>query len=159
MVVSCLGFVEAVRTARRREGAAESESESQKSWQFGARTKPSSWGHRATGRAAHAASILMGLGIEDSGYALATGLLLVICLLCICCVVIELRTCRALNEEERARRRSMRYTGITSGDRSQPIELIGSRPEDERPAGVDWSISMWALERGKYAKGDRGFRA
>jgi hypothetical protein len=114
---------------------------------------------RRRGRAAHAASILMGLGIEDSGYALATGLLLVICLLCICCVVIELRTCRALNEEERARRRSMRYTGITSGDRSQPIELIGSRPEDERPAGVDWSISMWALERGKYAKGDRGFRA
>ena len=101
----------------------------------------------------------MGLGIEDNGYALATGLLLVICLLCICCVVIELRTCRAPNEEERARRRSMRYTGITSGDRSQPIELIGSRPEDERPAGVDWSISMWALERGKYAKGDRGFRA
>ena len=87
------------------------------------------------------------------------GILLLIACLCVFCVIIELRTCRALNEEERARRKSMRYTGISSGNRSQPIELIGSRPEEERPSGVDWSISMWAAERGKYSKGDRGFRA
>ena len=36
------------------------------------------------------------------------------------------------------------------------IELIGARPDNERPPGVDWTISCWSQKRGEYAGSDRG---
>ena len=42
---------------------------------------------------------------------------------------------------------------------TEHIELIGARPNDERPAGVDWSISTWSAKRGEYAMSDRGSKS
>ena len=33
----------------------------------------------------------------------------------------------------------------------------GARPVSERPPGVDWTISLWAEERGEYCPTDRGY--
>ena len=75
--------------------------------------------------------------------------------ICACVVVVECRQCRADAVEERERRRRTKLNGIATD--SQTIELIGARPNDERPPGVDWSISTWADKRGEYAPGDRGY--
>ena len=75
--------------------------------------------------------------------------------LCVCCVAIELRQCQKDWVEEAERKRRTKLSGI---DPDHPaIELIGKRPDNERPYGVDWTISMWADERGQYSPSDRGF--
>ena len=97
------------------------------------------------------------MALQD-GYLIFVAILAGFALLCVCCVIIELRTCRQLSLEEAERKRHAKYNGITSGNLREPIELIGSRPEHERPQGVDWSISMWSpAGRGKYGESDRGY--
>ena len=77
------------------------------------------------------------------------------CILLICIIVLisELRSCRSDWAEDIERKRRIKLNGISD---PVSIELIGSRPDSERPAGVDWSISLWAEERGEFCKGDRG---
>ena len=77
-------------------------------------------------------------------------------LLCCCCVLNEMRQCRAAWAEEVELKRHKKLNGLTIRDDGKAIELIGSRPDHERPAGVDWSISMWSGKRGQYGPGDRG---
>ena len=74
--------------------------------------------------------------------------------ICACCVAVELRQCRKDWDDEAERRRRTKLNGI---DEPAAIELIGARPESERPPGVDWSISLWAEKRGEYSAGDRGY--
>ena len=56
--------------------------------------------------------------------------------ICVCCVIAEIRLCARLSAEDERARRNMKYTGIQSGGSREPIELIGSRPASERPPGV-----------------------
>ena len=77
-------------------------------------------------------------------------------MLCACCVLFELRHSRQRFLEEAELKRHRVFNGLGQQD-DTPIELIGSRPDDERPAGVDWSISMWGTTRGEYDETDRGF--
>ena len=79
-------------------------------------------------------------------------------LCCGACIFAEVRQCRRLWEEDRELRRHQKLNGLHSGPLSDaPIELIGSRPHDERPQGVDWTISMWASQRGQYDPENRGY--
>lgn len=78
-----------------------------------------------------------------------------ILVICICCVVLELRQCSRDWVEDAERKRRTKLNGIATD--CPAIELIGSRPEGERPPGVDWSISLWAEKRGEYCSEDRGY--
>ena len=84
------------------------------------------------------------------------GLILAACIFLICIIVVisELRSCRSDWAEDAERKRRIKLNGISD---PVTIELIGSRPDSERPAGVDWSISLWAEERGEHCKADRGY--
>ena len=75
--------------------------------------------------------------------------------ICICCAAIELRQCGRDWAEDAERRRRTKLNGISHDHTS--IELIGARPVSERPPGVDWTISLWAEERGEYCPTDRGY--
>jgi alkylhydroperoxidase family enzyme len=91
----------------------------------------------------------------DAGIALL-GLAVVAIVLCAVCVVVDRREARAA---ELWYKKQRTHDGIRGeADFDGPFELIGPRPEDERPAGVDWSISTWASERGQYDSRDRGFK-
>ena len=93
---------------------------------------------------------------DDIGlFAVAAGI--GACMICCIVVLLEVRACRQGWVEEAERRRNDKLNGLTDPRMFEPIELIGSRPHRERPQGVDWSISFWALKRGEYAEGDRGF--
>ena len=87
--------------------------------------------------------------------AMATG---VVCIsLCVCALSEWARadTRRLAPEDPFNPRRKL--NGLQADDNAE-IELIGSRPDSERPAGVDWSISTWSDARGKYHPSDRGSR-
>ena len=75
--------------------------------------------------------------------------------ICVVCTAVELRQCQRDWSEESERKRRTKLNGI---DPDHPaIELIGSRPDNERPPGVDWTISLWADKRGEYSVNDRGY--
>ena len=78
------------------------------------------------------------------------------CLGCIACVFYEVHTAKQTYVQEQALKRRRKLDGLNGPD--EPIELIGSRPDDERPAGVDWTISTWGAERGQYDVSNRGYR-
>lgn len=77
-----------------------------------------------------------------------------ILIVCVIVVIFECRQCQSDWVEDKERRRRTKLNGIAD---PVAIELIGGRPDSERPAGVDWSISMWAVERGEFCPTDRGF--
>ena len=78
-------------------------------------------------------------------------------LLCACCVVVDRRQVR---ESAMWYQKQRTYDGIRGeADFEKPFELIGPRPESERPAGVDWSISTWSSVRGEYDRSDRGYKS
>jgi hypothetical protein len=82
---------------------------------------------------------------------------LLLLLLIAACVWSELRTCQQYQDEDRELRKTRKLNGMKSCDDPTPIELIGSRPHSERPAGVDWTISNWSGVRGMYLPRDRGY--
>ena len=85
--------------------------------------------------------------------ALALGVVLLCACLCLLSEWARADTNRLAPDDPFHPKRKL--TGIPPDD-GAVIELIGSRPDDERPAGVDWTISMWSGDRGHYGKNDRG---
>ena len=83
--------------------------------------------------------------------AASAGILLCV-LCCFAAVLSEMRQCfeppwRATKVHE-----LKKFTPL-----DKPLELIGARPDDERPSGVDWTISTWASKRGEYDPCNRGY--
>jgi hypothetical protein len=92
---------------------------------------------------------------EDSVDGLVWLILAVVVLsLCGWCLSAELRQAR---DAEEWFKKQKTMNGLASSP-DRPIELIGGRPDNERPAGVDWTISMWSGVRGEYGPSDRGYR-
>ena len=88
-------------------------------------------------------------------WVLAT--LAVLLMICIAVVVVEVQNCKTSWAEDARQRKHRKLDGLNHRSSDQKIELIGARPDHERPAGVDWTISMWADVRGEYRKADRGY--
>ena len=80
-----------------------------------------------------------------------------VCLCWCVCIYFELRTCRELQAEAERENRRKKLNGMTSSNDPTPIELIGSLPHNERPVGVDWTISNWSGVRGRYMPGEKGY--
>merc|ERR1711934_616964 len=88
---------------------------------------------------------------------LLIGLVALLILFCVGCTWHELRNAQHIWEEDQELRKTRKLNGMKSCDDPTPIELIGSRPDSERPPGVDWTISNWSGVRGKYLPNDRGY--
>lgn len=88
---------------------------------------------------------------------LLVGLIVLLFLFCVSCAYHEVRNAQQIWDEEQELRKTRKLNGMRSSDDPTPIETIGSRPDSERPPGVDWTISNWSGVRGKYMPKDRGY--